>query len=115
MPVELDDALRQVGDALRRVTVQVRSRRGDAVGSGVVWREDGLVVTNAHVATEALALVQLADGRTLTGRRVATDPARDLAALRLDDARGLEEARTREAGSLRPGNIVVALGNPLGW
>ncbi len=112
MRFELDDAVRRLGDALRRVTVQVRTAGGSS-GSGVIWREDGLVVTNAHVARGSSAVVELADGRALPARRVAIDPSRDLAALRVDAA-GLEAAPRGEAGDLRPGDVVVALGHPLG-
>lgn len=116
MRFDLDDAVRRLGDDLRRVTVQVRTRgrRGETGGSGVVWREDGLVVTNAHVAREREAVVELHDGRSFPAQRVALDPARDLAALRLD-ARGVEAAARGPAAALRPGDVVVALGNPLGW
>ncbi len=116
---ELDEALRALSDELRRVTVQVRTPagrqgRGESAGSGVVWRTDGLVVTNAHVARGERALVELYDGRTLPARRVAVDGARDLSALRVD-AHGLEAAAQGAAAHLRPGDLVVALGNPLGW
>ncbi len=122
MRQELDDALRQLRDELRRVTVLVRTvapptargRTGESAGSGVVWSEDGLVVTNAHVARAERALVELHDGRTFPARRVAVDDARDLSALRVD-ASGLEAARPGAADHLRPGDVVAALGNPLGW
>jgi len=118
MPLELDGALHELGDALRRVTVQVRARaprgRGEAGGAGVVWREDGLVITNAHVARAERAVVVLPDGRSVAARRMALDAVRDLAALRLD-ASGLEAAPRRPAALLRPGDVVVALGHPLGW
>ncbi len=118
MRTELNQELGRVGEALRRVTVQVRTvagrgARGDAAGAGVIW-EDGLVVTNAHVARREHALVELYDGRTFPARRVAVDAARDLAALRLD-AGGLAPAQPGDAAALRPGDVVVALGNPLGW
>ncbi len=119
MRIELDEALRQLRDELRRVTVLVRSpaargRTGESAGSGVIWREDGLVVTNAHVARGEQALVELSDGRSLPARRVAVDPTRDLSALRVG-ATGLEAARAGPADRLRPGDVVAALGNPLGW
>ncbi len=116
MRVQLEEALHGVRDELRRVTVQVRTRgaRGESAGSGVIWSDDGLIVTNAHVAREQVASVELADGRSFRGRRVALDPARDLAALRID-APTATAARRQGAGALRPGDVVVALGHPLGW
>jgi serine protease Do len=110
---------------LRAVTVAVHAgaptRRGSAAsghGSGVVWRADGLVVTNAHVARSAHAVVTLADGRRLAATTLVRDPARDLAVLRLDpDALppgGLAAAVPGEPSRLRPGEVVLAFGHPLG-
>jgi serine protease Do len=105
--------LAAVADALRGVTVRVRTPgRGD--GSGVVWRNDGLVVTNAHVARAQRAEVELPDGRQVEGRVVRRDPLRDLVALRLADATGLTAAVPGDVGALRPGHLVLALGYPFG-
>jgi serine protease Do len=110
---------------LRAVTVAVHAgaptRRGLAAsghGSGVVWRRDGLVVTNAHVARTAHAVVTLPDGRRLAARTVARDPARDLALLELDAGAlppdALTAATPGDPSRLRPGEVVLALGHPLG-
>lgn len=101
---------------LGRVTVEVRGggRRGAAVtvGAGVVWHPDGLILTNAHVAHRDVTVV-LADGRSWSARLVARDPQRDLAAL-VVDASGLPAARIGDSGALRVGELVLAVGNPLG-
>src|SRR6202022_2100269 len=101
---------------LGRVTVEVRGggRRGaDAtVGAGVVWHPDGLILTNAHVAHRDVTVV-LADGRSWSARLVARDPQRDLAAL-VVDASALPAARIGDSGALRVGELVLAVGNPLG-
>ncbi|HET9726052.1 MAG TPA: trypsin-like peptidase domain-containing protein [Gemmatimonadales bacterium] len=108
----LTAALGDLADRLRRVTVQVRAGERSA-GAGVVWLRHGLVVTNAHVATGPAADVVLPDGRTVRARLLARDPDRDLAALALPP--GDHEAAARaDARGLRPGELVVAVGHPLG-
>jgi serine protease Do len=101
---------------LARVTVEVRGRgRGAgaaAVGSGVVWHPDGLILTNAHVAHEDVTVV-LADGQARRARLVARDVRRDLAAL-VVDATGLPAALIGDSGALRVGELVLAVGNPMG-
>ncbi len=101
---------------LARVTVEVRGRGrgagGAAVGAGVIWHPDGLILTNAHVAHRDVTVV-LADGRARSARLVARDQPRDLAAL-LVDATGLPAARIGDSAALRVGELVLAVGNPLG-
>lgn len=127
--IELQHDLAAVGAALRAVTVVVRRRdaghragRGeplpDGHGSGIVWADDGTIVTNAHVAPGDTAFVRLADGRRAQARVVARDPRHDLAILRADRAalgpRPLPVPVLGEPGALRAGELVVALGHPLG-
>ena len=105
-------ALADVAGRLARVTVQVHSG-GRGAGAGVIWRRSGLVVTNAHVATGARAEVVLPDGRALPARVLARDPRRDAALLTVP-AGDLEPALRADARGLRAGELVVALGHPLG-
>jgi serine protease Do len=105
-------ALAEVAGRLARVTVQVYSG-GRGAGAGVVWLRNGLVVTNAHVATGARAEVVLPDGRALSARVLARDPRRDVALLTVP-ADDLEPALRADARGLRAGELVVALGHPLG-
>lgn len=98
---------------LRPGGVEIRSDGGGA-GSGVVWRADGVIVTNAHVVHSSRPTVELWDGRELRGRVVALDRQRDLAVV-LVDARELGVPGQGEAARLRPGELVFALGHPLGW
>jgi serine protease Do len=105
--------LATVAERLRRSTVEVRVRHAGGAGSGVVWHPDGLVVTNAHVARADAATVETSDGRTLEARVVRRDPRRDLAALRVE-ADNLPVAAIADAGALRVGELVVALGHPYG-
>jgi serine protease Do len=115
--VPLDSAAAALAARLARVTVEVASRgRGTAtgapVGSGVIWHPDGLILTNAHVARSDVS-VALWDGRTRAARLVARDVARDLAAL-VVDATGLPAAEIGDSSALRVGELVLAVGNPLG-
>jgi len=108
--ISIGSAIGSVSEWLRRITVRIRAG-GHAYGSGVVWHGDGLIVTNAHVATRDAHEVELADGRTVTARLIARDPKIDLAALTVD-IRGLASASVRSARELRTGEVVIAVGNP---
>ncbi len=103
----------EVGEKLRRSTVEVRTGRAGA-GSGVIWDSDGLVVTNAHVARGDQAWVELWDGRRIEGAVTSRDPSRDLASIRVNAA-DLPAAVAGDSGALRPGELVIAVGNPLGF
>lgn len=111
----LGPAFEELAMALRGVTVRVhaRGRRGEGLGSGVLWSRHGLVVTNAHVAQSTHAVLELSDGRTFDANLVARDARRDLAAYGLsrDD---LPQATIADARGLRVGELVVALGHPHG-
>jgi serine protease Do len=96
---------------LRRSSVQISDRGGG--GSGVVWDHRGTIVTNAHVLRGSAPVVVDAAGRNLRARIARTDEKSDLAVLKTDAA-GLEPASIGPSGSLRVGQIVLAVGNPLG-
>ena len=108
----LERAVGELAAQLSRVTVQVRAG-GRSAGAGVVWRHDSLIVTNAHVATGPGATILLPDGRELRARLLARDPRRDLAVLSVAEP-SLEPALHADARGLRPGELVVAVGHPLG-
>lgn len=103
----------EIAERLRRSTVQVRDG-GRGAGSGVVWDRGGLIVTNAHVARANAATVELWDGRTLPARVTKRDYRRDLAALRVE-AGDLSPAEGGDSDRLRVGELVMAIGNPLGF
>ena len=107
-------AFGEIAERLRRSTVQVHSpgRRGS--GSGTVWDAAGLIVTNAHVARAAEMEIELWDGRRVPGRVGARDRRRDLATIRVD-AGALEAVTPGDSEAVRPGELVVAVGNPLGF
>ncbi len=109
--ITLGRELADAAEGLRRCTVEVREADAGR-GSGVIWRSDGLVVTNAHVASSSRHSVRLSDGRVFPAELIRRDPRCDLAALRIE-ASGLPAARSRDASSLRTGELVLAVGNPL--
>ncbi|MFN0168487.1 MAG: S1C family serine protease [Bryobacteraceae bacterium] len=108
----IEPELASVTRRIAEQSVQVKRARGDG-GSGIIWRQDGLIVTNAHVATTSPVEVELADHRRFPARIVLRDQQRDLAALRIS-ASGLPAARPGNSRALRPGELVIAVGNPLG-
>jgi serine protease Do len=105
-------ATSELTEALRRSTVQVHTNRSGG-GSGVIWRDDGLIITNAHVARGKRLSVELSDGTQHRAELTARDDERDVAALRVD-ATGLPAASIADSDGVRPGQLVLAVGNPLG-
>jgi serine protease Do len=101
-----------VAKRLSQSTVKVHNGSSGA-GSGVIWRPDGLIITNAHVATNRRVIVELWDGRLLTAVRVGIDPTKDLAALKIA-ASNLPAATIGDSDALRVGELVLAVGNPFG-
>jgi serine protease Do len=106
--------LGEIADRLRRLTVLVRPGGSKGNGSGVLWLSDGLIVTNAHVAQGARAEISLWDGREFRAEVTARDARRDLAALRIS-AGELFAAEAGDSSRVRPGEIAIAVGNPLGF
>lgn len=82
-------------------------------GSGAIISEDGYIITNFHVVDNARAIeVSLPDKRSFEARIVATDPATDLALLKVDSKRPLPYLEFGNSDSLRVGEWVLAIGNP---
>ena len=107
--------------AVRDIYQGGRRRRGTSTGSGVILREDGLLVTNFHVAGHARKLFcTLADKTVVPARLLGGDPATDLAVLRLDTAEverlggtfGIAKLGTKTRAQV--GEFVIALGSPRG-
>jgi serine protease Do len=89
-------------------------RRG--AGSGFIIDSDGSILTNFHVIDRAERIVvKLSDGRSLRARVVGVDPDTDIALIKVDGQRGLPVARIGDSGTLRVGEWVCAIGNPLGY
>jgi len=104
----------RVGPAV--VGIAARNRRGQqGGGSGVLFAPDGYILTNAHVVERARELrITLTDGADLVGSLVGSDPATDLAVVRVEGSK-LSHAELGSSEDLRVGQLVVAIGNPLGF
>ena len=115
------DVVDGVGPAVVRLAVfdgnparPGQSRGGS--GSGVIVAPDGLILTNSHVAGTASRIeVTTADGQDLHARLVGDDPDTDLALIRIDEAATLPSARLGDSKRLKRGQLVIAIGNPLGF
>jgi S1-C subfamily serine protease len=92
--------------------VGLAHRRGQ--GSGVVLAEDGYILTNSHVARSPDVRIRLSDGATLPGRLLGADDHTDLAVVRVEAPLPAPLALA-EAETLSVGQLVVAIGNPLGF
>ncbi|MER6913033.1 trypsin-like peptidase domain-containing protein [Streptomyces sp. NPDC000594] len=95
--------------------VQIES--GDSLGSGVVYDSKGHVITNAHVVGDGRSfLVTIATGEEpLTAKLVSSYPEQDLAVIKLDRIpTGLKPAKFGDASTVTVGQIVLAMGSPLG-
>ena len=89
-------------------------QRRHGSGSGVLIREDGVIVTNHHVVEGATRIqVHLRDGRTFAGRVLGTDPSADLAVVKIE-ARSLPTAGFADSDAARVGEWVLAIGAPFG-
>ena len=112
------DVVDRVGPAVVRLAVHGRDsgRSRGGTGSGVIVAPDGLILTNSHVAGAASRIdVTTADGQDLHARLVGDDPDTDLALIRVDEAVTLSAAPLGDSKRLKRGQLVIAIGNPLGF
>src|SRR5436305_4791040 len=115
-------AAERVGPAVVRIDIERDVQRvgpfnvpvfGSGIGSGFIFASDGQILTNAHVVSRARRIqVTLADGRTFDAGLAGSDPAVDVAVLRI----GADRLPVAELGRapLRVGQLVIAVGNPYG-
>ncbi len=100
-----------------RPGVVVIQNGGRGVGAGIIWRADGGILTNHHVVArnrQADVHVHLHDGRTFKAKVSGRHPALDLAMLRVE-AKDLPAALVGDSTKLRVGELVFAIGHPLGY
>ena len=126
----LNDFMNGLAERLKPPLVQIRVRRATETqaegaepgtpeerrtsGSGFIIREDGYMVTNAHVVNDSERIqVKLGDGRRFEGRLVGQDDRVDLALVKIE-ATGLPVAPLGDSNRLRVGEFVLALGAPFG-
>src|ERR1700722_5360764 len=124
------DVVERVGPAVVRIDLKAKDgRAGGGTGSGVIVAPDGLVLTNSHVVNgqgsndrsgrssggAPQVTVATVDGRSLTAQVVGDDPDTDLALLRIDAPVTLPAASLGNSKLLKRGQLVIAIGNPLGF
>lgn len=120
-----DEPVAQVASQVEPSVVQVNvqgiqqtpfgAQEQEGLGSGVIYRSDGYIVTNNHVVTGADEVnIAFADGTVERGEVVGTDPSTDLAVVQVD-RQGLPAASFVETDDLIPGQLAVAIGSPSGF
>src|SRR4051794_5661061 len=110
----LSSDLAEIVANIQQSVVLVRGRRGS--GSGVVWDESGSVITNAHVVHEPTAEVVFPNGDRFAARVTNRSERLDLAVLTPEGADDYDwpVVRVRDSAEMRAGEIVLAVGNPMG-
>ncbi len=104
----------QIPEILRQYGMRGSEQKQRGLGSGVIISTDGYIITNNHVVEEADELkVLLNDDREFTAKLIGTDPKTDVAVIKID-VENLPAATLADSSKLRVGDIVFAIGNPLG-
>ena len=112
-PLTAQEVYRKVNPSVVQVMVQVGSQA--SLGTGVIFTEDGYILTNYHVVEGGSdCYIALDTGAGYPASYVAGDPVNDLAVLKVD-GRGLPSAEFGESDLLTVGDTVYAIGNPLGY
>lgn len=108
----LSAELARVGAIVQRSTVGVGRRHGN--GAGVIWSADGLIVTNHHVVGRASKVEIEHEGMRYPGEVIARHPSLDLALVKVD-ATDLPAIPVGDSDAVRPGQLAIAVGHPLGF
>jgi putative serine protease PepD len=111
---ELENAFQQVIKKVLPSVVEIRTQQ--ALGSGVIYDNQGDIVTNAHVVGSATSFQVQLSGRAnpVSATLRGVYDASDLAVIKLTDASGIQPATFGRSSQLHVGDIVLAMGNPLG-
>ena len=118
--LELSDSIADLSTTASRATVFIEGLRDDGEGRGtgsgfVVDAMRGIVVTNAHVVGEHKSfLIRFFDGRETNGNVLGRDPQTDLAVIKIPGVMAKHQMTWGDSDDLRPGNLVMAIGSPLG-
>ena len=113
LPTLLSEQFSTLLAELQGSIVTVQAKRFGA-GAGIIWRSDGLVLTNKHViGRHERARIRFHNGESLPADLVASDPEIDLALLKME-TNGLQAARIGDSRELAPGQLVFTLGHPWG-
>ena len=113
-PYTTEQVVEKVSPSVVAITTYInyQSYRAEGMGSGIILRDDGYIVTNAHVVEDARGItVQLNDGQSYEGRVVGSDSKTDLAVVKID-ATGLPAAVFGNSDQVKVGERVIAIGNP---
>lgn len=112
----LNAEMADVVSTVQQSVVEIRDERRQSIGAGTIWHEEGLIVTNAHVARHGAVNIVLGDGRTLRAQVIARDDERDLAAIAIAPEKGslLPTIQVARGGVPQPGQWVFAIGHPWG-
>jgi S1-C subfamily serine protease len=106
----------RVSPSVVRLDTRTEGGRRAGSGSGVIVSPDGLVLTNSHVVGSGRRVeATTPDGRSFSARVLGDDPDTDLALLRIDENAPLQAARLGDSRLLKRGQLVMAIGNPLGF
>lgn len=116
--IDSADPIVSIAEELSKTVVTVSVYSNNELlgtGSGVIVSQDGYVITNNHVVADSNRYVaKLLDGREFEASLVGTDSRTDVALIKLEGASGLPAAALGDSGILKVGQLVVAIGSPLG-
>ena len=108
-----DEPVASVAETVAPSVVRIDTATG--TGSGIIYDENGSVVTNAHVVLGADTVeIQLADGTRATGKVVGSDPAVDIALVQIEGNLNFRKATFATLDTIRVGQLAVAIGSPFG-